>query len=204
MTDGRLTAFVPGTLDDEQHAAYEAIASGPRATAASDFPLRHADGSLTGPFNALVGAGELGRSVQDVGAAIRYRGALSDRARELAILVVGAYWKADFEVYAHERVARRVGLEPAIVDALVAGREPTGLEGELAAVHRFAVEALPDGRVGDATYRQAVDALGEQTVIELVVLIGYYTLLAQLLNAFEVGVPVDPGPSGDRPYAHDG
>lgn len=189
MTASRLTAYVPGRLDEHQAAVYAAVAHGPRAVGPQDFPLQNPDGSLTGPFNALVGAGALGAAVQSVGAAIRYHGALGDAEREIAILLVGRSWSADFEFYAHERVARRIGVADDVIAALAAGERPTLTDGRQRAVFELTTELLDSGRLDDPTYRRAVEVLGERDVIELVILIGYYTMLAQLLNAFDVGLP---------------
>lgn len=197
MTVSRLAAYVPGGLDADQQAVYDQIVSGPRASGPQDFPLRNADGSLTGPFNALVAGGRLGAAVQAVGAALRYEGSLSAPERELVILVVGRHWNAEFEFYAHARVARRLGVDDVVIDAVAAGDRPPLAVGRQDTVYDVVVELLGTGRVSDATYERAAEVLGERLLVELVVLVGYYTMLAQLLNAFEVGVPDgEPAPFG--------
>ena len=65
----------------------------------------------------------VGGALQAVGTAVRYRSVLSDRVREAAILAVAAHWDSDFERYAHEPLARHVGLTEAEVAALLAGAE---------------------------------------------------------------------------------
>ena len=68
--------------------------------------------------------------------------------------------------------------------------------------HDLAVRLVRDHRIDDATYRTAVDLLGENGVIELVTIIGYYCLVSVVLNAFEVPLPAgmtDPFPDADSP-----
>lgn len=198
---GRLSPFKPGRLTEAQQAVYDAITSGPRASDPAAFPLCHDDGSLVGPFNALVAAGEIGRAVQAVGAAVRYHGRLAPDARELAVLLVARHRRAAFEWYAHAPIARRSGLAESVVEAVRDGRQPVLTDPAdlaLAAVHDTVAELLATGRLAQPTFDAAIGALGEEGVVELVILTGYYGMLADVLNSFDVGAPGgDPfGPTG--------
>ena len=53
-----------------------------------------------------------------------------------------------------------------------------------ALVHAFASELLTQGRVGDDTFALAVARFGYQTVVELVGVAGFYSMVALTLNAF--------------------
>lgn len=125
MTDRRLSAYVPGRLDVDQQAVYDAVASSPRASGFRDYPLENPDGSLAGPFNALVAAGRLGGAVQEIGVALRFHGALPAVERELVILDVARHFRCDFEFYAHERIGRRAGLDEEVIEALARDDEPS-------------------------------------------------------------------------------
>lgn len=132
----------------------------------------------------------LGSALQGLGAAIRYRTALSPRVREIAVLVVAAVWDSDFERYAHEPVGRAAGLTAAEILALREGAEP-GLTDPVE--HRawsatLALAAHPD-RLDDAWYASARDTLGERTLFELSTLVGYYATLALQLRLFGVAAP---------------
>ena len=98
----RLALLPPAGLDDAQVALYDVIARGRRAGGESQFMLTHEDGSLTGPFNAMLYAPHLGQALQAVGEAIRFDSSIPPRGRELAILTVASHWRSDFEWYAHE------------------------------------------------------------------------------------------------------
>lgn len=180
----RVQAFTPEALSDEQRALYAAIAGGPRAQGPQHFPLTRPDGSLRGPFNALLLAPALGGALQDVGAAIRYRGALSDRAREIAILLVAAHWDSAFEREAHEAVGAAAGLSDAELGALRRGDAGVfaGDEGLVAAV----TAQLLGGDLDDELWDAASVALGEAVVFELTTLVGYYATLALQLRVFRV------------------
>lgn len=191
---GRLTMLTPDQLTAAQRAVHDAITEGPRAAGPSDFALQHDDGSLVGPFNALVMAGDIGLAVQSVGAAIRYHGTLPADCRELAILLVARHRRAAFEWYAHSRVARRVGLVDSLVESTRLGHEPELASEEMAAAYMTTVELLRTGRLEQSTFDAAVATLGEHRVVELVILVGYYGMLADMLNGFEIGAP------GDDPF----
>jgi AhpD family alkylhydroperoxidase len=192
----RLPLLREDQLDDAQRAIYDGIAKGPRASGPQRFRLRHDDGSLTGPFNALLYAPRVGAALSGVGEAIRYGSGLSARLRELAILAVAAAKRADFEWYAHEPIARAAGIDDAVIAELKAGGTPV-LHDPTEAAGMALVAALVAGeRVGDSLFARAEAALGTDGVVELTALVGYYLTLALLLDVVDVGVP-----EGDPPFA---
>lgn len=174
----------PEKLDDAQRALYDAIVGGPRAQGPQHFALTREDGSLRGPFDALLLAPALGTALQAVGAAIRYQGSLSPREREIAILLVAAHWDSAFEREAHEAVGRSVGLTDDELRALRTGDlSPfTGVEGVVARV----TAQLTEGDLDDDTWNEASTALGPAAVFELSTLVGYYATLALQLRVFRV------------------
>ncbi|WP_062289917.1 carboxymuconolactone decarboxylase family protein [Demequina phytophila] len=181
----RLPGLRPETLDPDQAALYGTITGGPRAAGPQHFALTRDDGSLRGPFNAMLLAPGLGAALQDLGAAIRYRGALTDRCREIAILLVAARWDSDFEREAHEAVGRAAGLTDGELEGL--RREDAGaFAGDEAAVARATV-ALLDGDLDDEAWGASSTALGAPAIFELTTLVGYYATLALQLRVFRVG-----------------
>jgi 4-carboxymuconolactone decarboxylase len=130
----------------------------------------------------------------ELGSALRYGTGLSDRVREVAILAVAAATGSAFELHAHTRVGRAAGLSEAELDALAA-RAFTSTDPAEQAAYDLCRRLLEDRpRLTDAEYADLVEALGTRTLTELVVLVGYYRTLAQLLDVFDVGVPEEPGP----------
>jgi 4-carboxymuconolactone decarboxylase len=181
---GRVPPFPPHALSGARGDLYDAIASGPRAMGPQHFDLTRTDGSLRGPFNAFLLAPELGGALQNVGAAIRYRGALSDRSREIAILLVAAHWDSDFEREAHEAVGAAAGLTDTELAALRDGAL-AAFTGEEALVAEATTQLL-HGDLDDHTWSEASAALGAAVVFELTVLVGYYATLALQLRVFRV------------------
>jgi len=178
----RLPRLRPGDLNEDQADVYRAIAGGPRA--AGPFPLTDADGCLRGPFNAMLLSPPVGLALQSIGAAVRYRSLLSDRVREMAILVVASHWGSDFEREAHEAVGRACGLTEAELTALRRGSLPDLTDpGERVAV-RTAAALTRDGSLTDEAYDEAVKALGARGLFELTTLAGYYATLALQLRIF--------------------
>src|SRR5205085_3424966 len=105
---------------------------------------------------------------------------------------------APFEWWAHAPIAVEAGLDPVAVEAIRTGRTPQFSSEDETVVHAFARELTEHRKVSDATYARAVEVLGVRTVVELVGVLGYYTLLSMTINAFEVSLP--PGqadPSAD-------
>ena len=181
---GRVHPFTPDALTAPQLDLYEAIAGGPRAEGPQHFALTRGDGSLRGPFNAFLLAPGMGGALQDVGAAIRYRGALTARAREIAILLVAAHWDSAFEREAHEAVGAAAGLTDAELAALRDG-DVGVFGGDEGLVARVTAQLL-DGDLDDELWGEASVALGAEVVFELTVLVGYYATLALQLRVFRV------------------
>lgn len=193
----RLRKIRPETLDAEQRAVYDAIAGGRRAQGPQLFRLRDDDGALEGPFNAFLLQPRLGTALQAVGSVVRYETTLSDRAREIAILVVAAHWRSAFEWYAHEAVGRHAGLTDTELDAVLTGHyDDLPPAEQLVASTARALAAAGD--LDDAAYRAAVTAFGEPGLFELTTLVGYYALLAMQLRVFRTASP-GPTPLDTRP-----
>jgi 4-carboxymuconolactone decarboxylase len=165
----RVPPVDPERLTPEQQRVYDEIAG--------------SRGRVAGPFAVLLHNPDLADRVQNLGKLVRYGTSLGQRRSELAVLVTARSWSSAFEWQAHERHARDAGLPAAVIEAVRAGQQPEEMEPGDAAVHDFARELLETGGVWDATYDAAVEALGEAGVVELAVLVGYYSLLAMTLSA---------------------
>ncbi|MHC5794789.1 carboxymuconolactone decarboxylase family protein [Lacisediminihabitans sp. FW035] len=181
----RLPRLRPADLDDEQRALYREITEGPRAHRPQHFALTAEDGSLNGPFNAFLFAPGISRSLQALGAAVRYETNLSDRERELSILVVAAQWGSGFEREAHEAVGRAAGLTESELDSVRRGGIPDLTSPRELAVVRV-VHAMTRGDVDDTAWTQAAAVLSRTTLVELSTLVGYYSTLALQLRVFRV------------------
>jgi 4-carboxymuconolactone decarboxylase len=190
----RIPKLPPASLAGEQRALYDAIAGGRRAQGPQLFRLADADGCLEGPFNAFLLQPRLGSALQALGAAVRYETGLSDRCREIAILVVAAHWRSDFEWYAHEAVGRAAGLTGAELSAITDGDYGT-LANHEAVVARAAAALAAGGDLDDAGYDEAVAELGPDGLFELLTLVGYYATLALQLRVFRVPAPESDGDS---------
>jgi 4-carboxymuconolactone decarboxylase len=185
----RLSSLRPQQMNACQRELHDEIASGPRASGPQHFTLLDDAGALTGPFAIMVQLPALGRPLQELGAAIRYRTGLTARVREIAILSVAAATASEFEQYAHERVGRAVGLSEEELTRLAQRRFSSVDPGEVVA-WRFC-ERLNNGELplADEEFAAFRKSLGQDALIELTVLVGYYRTLSQLLHVFEVGAP---------------
>jgi 4-carboxymuconolactone decarboxylase len=190
MTE-RLPRLHPPFADPHRQALHAALVGGRRGSGPQAFDLTAPDGSLVGPFGLMLQAPHLGGPLEALGAAVRFETSLTDRIREIAILTVAAVADSEFELYAHERVARHEGLDDAELEAIRSlsfGSNGTADPGEVL-VHRVAARLASGGPIDDETYARTVDVVGERGMIELVVLVGYYAMLAQLMSVFGVGAP---------------
>jgi 4-carboxymuconolactone decarboxylase len=185
----RLSPLPPAALDDAQRALYREIIEGARA--GQPFASTGAGGELLGPFDALLRVPELGQAVQRVGESLRFAGTLAPRLRELVVLAVAAHWDSGYEWYAHTRVAARLGVTDADLDALRCGAVPDSCDAAETAALGLAHGLLAERAVPPGPYRRAAAALGAAGLVEVACLVGYYGLLAGVLATFDVGAPAD-------------
>jgi 4-carboxymuconolactone decarboxylase len=182
----RLAALSSDTMTPEQVGLYREILSGPRGQGPRAVLLATGAGGLAGPFNAMLYAPEVGHALQELGAAIRFRTKLTPRVREMAILVVAQAWDSAYERSSHEPIAREAGLTGPEIEALRAGTDP-GFADEQERVACSVVRSLTGpADLDDQLYETAVSILGEQALVELSTLVGYYATLALQLRIFRV------------------
>ncbi|HYS32066.1 MAG TPA: hypothetical protein VEM58_07375 [Streptosporangiaceae bacterium] len=162
--------------------------------------LVNADGGLIGPFNAFVHAPGVGRHLSRLGGRLRFRTSIERRLSELAIITVGAHWKAEFEWWAHARMAREQGVPDLVIEAIGRGEEPAFEADDERVVYAVARQVTETGQLDQPGYDAASRLLGDEGMVELVALCGYYTLVSYLLNAF--AVPLPPGAAAQWPDGH--
>lgn len=185
----RLPVLKPETLSAEQKQVYDTIAGDKRRQASRRFAMTNDDGTLTGPFNTLLHAPGVGDAVQQLGGALRFESSLPGHLRELAILMVAARWRANYEWYAHALIAERENLGGDVIAAVKNGEIPEDAPEDVLTVCQFVSELVHTRRVCDATYAKTRELIGERGLVELIAIVGYYSLISGLLNTFEIGVP---------------
>ena len=186
----RLPVLSSEEMTPEQVDLYREILGGPRGQGPRAVLLSSGAGGLAGPFNAMLYAPPVGHALQGLGAAIRFGTQLAPRVREMAILVVAQAWDSAYERESHELIGRDAGLTEAEIEALRTGVDPGFAEKEERVAYTV-TRALtgPDADLDDEEYDIAVAALGEQALVELSSLVGYYTTLALQLRIFRVPAP---------------
>ena len=166
----------PAALDADQQRVWQEIASGPR-------------GNVPPPLQVWLRSPQLAENAQRLGAFCRYGTSLEPRLSELAILVTARHWTAHYEWYAHEKFARKAGIEDAVIAAIAARRTPDFAREDERVLYDFCHVFYRDHRVDDATYARALAQFGERGIVDLVGIMGYYALISMTLNVFEVPVP---------------
>ncbi len=156
------------------------------------------DGHIGGPFDAWGINPSIGRRIWQLGGAIRSKPSIDRRYIELAILVTGQLWQAQFEWWAHETMARDAGLPEAVIQAIKVGEEPEFTDEGDETAWRLCTMLHHDKRVDDATYAAAVAAHGETGVADLIHTLGFYVLVCMTLNTFEVQLPEGATPPFPR------
>jgi 4-carboxymuconolactone decarboxylase len=169
--------------------AYENLSDEVRPMA--DYILRISSAGLGGPYNALLRSPVMAQRTLDLLDYLRFNTTVPKRLNEFAILIQARISNAQYEWWAHERIARKAGLSEEVMASLRECRRPDGMQDDEALVYDFCVQLSLNHRVPDALWARAIEVMGEQQVIDLVVLSGTYVMVSMLLNATQVGIPGD-------------
>jgi 4-carboxymuconolactone decarboxylase len=172
----RFPQLTPERLDAEQQRVAAEI-------------LKVSSGGLGGPYNFLLRSPVLADRVLKLADYLRFNTSVPRRLNEMAILIQARLWTAQYEWWAHHPLALKAGLAPAIAEALKAGRRPEAMQPDEAAVYDFCVELSKRQAVSDTTFERARTLLGEQQVVDLVALTGFYAQVSMILNVAEAGIP---------------
>jgi len=173
-TFGRYAEIPVDQMTAEQKDGYRFLVEGPR-------------GRLPGPYKVWVENPKLLRAAAPLGEHFTPgKSSLSEREREIAVIVMTSKWNSAYPTAAHEKRGKEVGLPAPAVEALVAGRPASFADLREQVVYELAT-TLADGRlVSQGLYDRAVKALGHESITDMVVLMGYYTAVSLTMNVYAV------------------
>jgi len=203
VKEPRISSIQPEDYTPAQRDMFEDITGGDRAALRPKKEFLNAAGGVGGPFHPWIHSPTLGFPTQALGSKVRFSNALSGDLRELAILVVGAHTQAEYEWWAHSRIGLAEGLTQEMLDAMATVRKfddeaspwPPFTTDTQRAVYEFALELTQTSHVSDARYAAVQQLLGDQQTVDLVITIGYYTLVSMTLNTFQIQLPEGIEPS---------
>jgi 4-carboxymuconolactone decarboxylase len=184
----RLPLIKPDDLTPEQRPLYDDMKAGIEAHFTGFVSMRQ-DGALIGPWNPTLHWPKFGKPWWDYTKALGTDPLLPKPVREVAILAVGARFKARYELYAHVAVGEKVGLAEDKIATIVAGQRPANLSREESVAYDVASALAAGGILPKATYNAAVETFGQDAAAELAYLVAGYCLVSVILNAFDVPVP---------------
>ena len=185
---GRIEPIGRDSLDDDQRAYWESVVSGPRGLSLGPSPS-----SLGALFDTWLRAPTAGQPAAQLGEQLRFFGTLDDSLREMVTLTVAAHWRAAFEFWAHAKAATSAGLSEKVIDALRDGRTPPLSDQELL-VYSAVGDLLQAKNIDDTVYDHLRSLLGEPALVELVMVVGYYSMVCISMRAFAIGLPDDVEP----------
>jgi 4-carboxymuconolactone decarboxylase len=152
-------------------------------------------GRFGGPFQILIRSPEICEHAAKLGEHLRWGTSLPARLSELAIITTACFWRAEYEWHAHAPLAEQAGVPYEAVEAIRRGEQPRFAQPDEALVHGLCSELFRTQRLSDASFDKALATLGEAGLVEVIAIIGYYTLIANALNAFAVALPPGATPA---------
>lgn len=172
----RYREITPAEMTPAQRRVHDLIVAGRR-------------GRFGGPFQLLIHAPEICEHAAKLGEHLRWGTSLPARLSELAIITTARFWRAQYEWYAHAPLAAEAGVPAAAIEAIRRGDAPHFDQPDEALVYAICTDLQKTQRLSDARFAEAIATLGETGLVEIVALVGYYTLIGNTLNVFQVAVP---------------
>ena len=148
-------------------------------------------GIVVNVFQALLNSPDAAEVVAGVGEYVRFGSPLPPAIREIAILSTVRELNLEYEWAHHEPVAREVGVSAEVIESIRGGRAPMGIPAKEGVFAQAAKELVRDGTLGDRTFQAVEHLLGPLQTVDLIVLVGFYTMLGRIVNA--LGVELDGG-----------
>jgi 4-carboxymuconolactone decarboxylase len=180
MTDRTTGDRLPPIPDDQQTPAQKKVVKALIAGSRK---------AVRGPFIPMLRSPYLCDRAQKLGEYLRYRSVVPQKLRELAILATARHWQQTYEWHAHAKIAQHAGVSEQLIDTLALQWDGSGLPPDEATVLMFCRELQRNHAVSDATYAQTKALLGEDGLVELCGICGYYALLAMVMNVARTPVP---------------
>ncbi|TDZ94561.1 carboxymuconolactone decarboxylase family protein [Mycobacteroides salmoniphilum] len=154
------------------------------------------DGAFAVNFSRILRySPEIGGLVSQQGGKQLSVGSLDPVIRELVILNSGINYDSPYEWDQHEAIAKAVGVTDQQLEALKAqDRTAAAFTAEQSALLQFADQVAKKPRADDKSFDTAKQLLTTQQLVELVILVGYYFLVARITTTFDLELDA---PSGD-------
>lgn len=148
-------------------------------------------GAVLNVFRALLNSPDIADAVASLGEYIRYRSPLDSAAREIAILSTAREMGSEYEWAQHEPVAREAGVRDEVIEAIRSGRAPMGIPAKEGVYAQAAKELVNQGTLSDRTFQAVEHLVGPAQTVDLIVLVGYYSMIARSIKA--LGVELEEG-----------
>ena len=151
--------------------------------------LKQSSAGLGGPYGMLIKSPELLKRYLLMTDYLRQKTSLPHRLNEMAILLEARLWDAQYEWWAHEPLARKAGVPDAIIEDIRAGKRPAAMQPDEAIVYDVVTEILNKRQLSDETFNRARQVLGEQQVVDLVAVTGFYVMVSAVVIAGRIEIP---------------
>jgi len=151
-------------------------------------------GQVVGPFSHLMHSPTLAKGVHELGRYIRYEAPVPARQRHLLALIAARELDCQYEFTVHANLAREHGIPSDAIDAMGRGERPSGLPEVEALLVEFVRQLVIDHRIDDPTFNAFLEAVGIRHLTDIVGAVGYFSMAAFPLNAFNVEVRAEHTP----------
>jgi 4-carboxymuconolactone decarboxylase len=146
-------------------------------------------GAIRGPHSTLLHTPQLDEHALALGNFFRYNSVVKSPERELAIITAAREKDCLYVWAAQVAAGRRAGLREEAIAAVRDRGDTTGLEPDEVAIINYVRKLFRNNRVDQPAFDGLKDRYGVPWLIEMTTVVGYYGMLAGVVNAFELPPP---------------
>lgn len=150
---------------------------------------------VSGPFGVWLRIPPIADAANKLVNSIRDTGKIEKRLYEFIVMIVAANWTASYAWAAHEQTAKDVGIAPDVIEAIRTGKKPNFTKPDEALIYDAVTSLLRNRKLPDDTYQAMLKMFGLELTIEIVSVAGIYSMIAIVINGFEVETP-----HGEKPF----
>ncbi len=146
-------------------------------------------GGVARNYAAILNNPQAAGALAGLGGYARYETPLPPRIKALAVLTAAREACGHYVWTVNQAAARQAGISDETIAAIHEYRAPAGFDADDATVVQFVLELLRQHRISDATFEAMRGLVGNDGVVDTLVVSGYYHTLAHCLQALDVDLP---------------
>jgi 4-carboxymuconolactone decarboxylase len=144
-------------------------------------------GLVPGPHKIWLANAKLSKTIVPIGAYYQKQSSLSKSEIEIVTTLTTSRWMSAYATYEHEKIGEKLGhLQPETIERLIAGLEVEFSDPRQQVIYELTSALVKPRIVPVGLHKRAKQLLGDAGIVDVTVLVGWFTMVSMTLNAYDV------------------